>query len=147
MLRKKTNTNNTKNYKNNTNKNTNNKKQTKGCCCCSCVVVSVGWDCLPLGSLAITPQAGYNLEIVRLGIPRLGTWRKQKQGSYEKAIWPPMALTIGLLGSSALQNDGRIKPVTLQCRGPLGGIVFFLFVFVCAGAKAPVENKRCHVHE
>ena len=29
-----------------------------------------------------------------------------------------MALRIGLLKSSALQNDGRIKPVILQCRTP-----------------------------
>jgi hypothetical protein len=29
-----------------------------------------------------------------------------------------MALRIGLLGSSALQNDGHIKPVILQCRTP-----------------------------
>ena len=58
------------------------------------------------------------LEIIRLGIPRLGTWRKQKQGFYEKVIWPPMALRIGLPGSSALQNDGHIMPVILQCRTP-----------------------------
>ena len=54
----------------------------------------------------------------RLGIPRLGTWRKQKQGLYEKVMWPPMALRIGLLRSSALQSDGHIKPVTLRCRTP-----------------------------
>ncbi len=64
-----------------------------------------------------SPPIGFQ-EIVRLGIPRLGTWRKQEQGFYEKAIWPPMALRIGLLRSSAPQNDGRIKPVILQCRGP-----------------------------
>ena len=29
------------------------------------------------------------LEIVRLGIPRKGTWRKQKQGFYEKHISAP----------------------------------------------------------
>ncbi len=29
-----------------------------------------------------------------------------------------MALRIGLLRSSALQNDGHIKPVILQCRTP-----------------------------
>ena len=29
-----------------------------------------------------------------------------------------MALRIGLLRSSAQQNDGRIKPVILQCRTP-----------------------------
>ena len=66
------------------------------------------------------PTMSVHLEIVRLGIPRLGTWRKQKQGFYEKVIWPPMALRIGLLRSSALQNDGRIKPVILQCRTPQG---------------------------
>ncbi len=33
-------------------------------------------------------------------------------------MWPPMALRIGLLTSSALQNDGRIKPVILRCRTP-----------------------------
>ncbi len=54
----------------------------------------------------------------RLGIPRLGTWRKQKQGLYEKVMWPPMALRIGLLKSSALQNDGLDAPVILQCRTP-----------------------------
>ena len=57
----------------------------------------------------------HNLEIVRLGIPRLGTWRKRKQGFYENVIWPPMALMIGLLGSSAPQNDGLDAPVILQC--------------------------------
>ena len=31
-----------------------------------------------------------------------------------------MALRIGLLRSSALQNDGHIKPVILQCRTPRG---------------------------
>ena len=35
-----------------------------------------------------------------------------------KVMWPPMDLRIGLLRSSALQNDGRIKPVILQCRTP-----------------------------
>ena len=59
-----------------------------------------------------------SLEIVRLGIPRLGTWRKQTQGFYEKVIWPPMALRIGLLRSSALQNDGLDVPVILQFRTP-----------------------------
>ena len=58
------------------------------------------------------------LEIVRLDLPRLGTWRKQKEGLYAKVVWPPMALRIGLLRSSALQNDGRIVPVILQCRTP-----------------------------
>ena len=29
-----------------------------------------------------------------------------------------MALRIGLPGSSAMQNDGHIKPVMLQCRTP-----------------------------
>ncbi len=29
-----------------------------------------------------------------------------------------MALRIGLPGSSALQNDGHIVPVTLQCQTP-----------------------------
>ena len=63
------------------------------------------------------PAAGCgNLEIVRLGVPRLGTWRQQKHGFYEKVIWPPMALRIGLLTSSVLQFDGRIKSVILQCR-------------------------------
>ena len=61
---------------------------------------------------------GTALEIVRLGIPRLGTWRKRKQGFDENTIWPPMSLRIGLLRSSALQTDGRIKPVILQCRTP-----------------------------
>ncbi len=37
------------------------------------------------------------LEIVRLGIPGLGTWRKQEQGFDEKGDWPEMALRIGLL--------------------------------------------------
>ena len=53
-----------------------------------------------------------------LGVPRLGTGRGQKQGLHEKVMWPPMALRIGLLSRSALQNDGRIKPVILQCRTP-----------------------------
>jgi hypothetical protein len=39
-------------------------------------------------------------------MPRLGTWREQKQGLYEKIMWPPMAFRIGLVRSSALQNDG-----------------------------------------
>ena len=59
-----------------------------------------------------------DLEIVRLGIPRLGTCRKQKQRFYEDIIWPPMALRIGLLRSSALQDDGLDAPVILQCRTP-----------------------------
>ena len=62
--------------------------------------------------------ASPDLEIVRLGIPRLGTWRKQKQGFDEKVIWIPMALRIGLQRSSALQNDGLDSPVILQCRAP-----------------------------
>ncbi len=33
-------------------------------------------------------------------------------------ILPPLALRIGLLRSSALQDDGHIKPVMLQCRTP-----------------------------
>ena len=45
-----------------------------------------------------------------LGIPRLGTWRKQKQGLYEKVMWPPMALRIGLLRSSALKMTGVSSP-------------------------------------
>ena len=57
-------------------------------------------------------------EIVRLGIPRLGTRGKQEQGLYEKVIWPPTALRIGLLRRSALQNDGLDAPVILQCRTP-----------------------------
>ena len=36
----------------------------------------------------------------------------------QKVIWPPMALRIGLLRSSALQNDGLDVPVILQCRTP-----------------------------
>ena len=49
-------------------------------------------------------------------IPRLGTWRKQKHGFYEKVVWPPMALRIGLLRSSALHNDGLDAPVSVQSR-------------------------------
>ena len=60
----------------------------------------------------------HDLEIVRLGIPRLGTWRKQTQGFYGKTLWPPMALRIGLLESSALQNYGLDAHVILQCRTP-----------------------------
>ncbi len=42
-----------------------------------------------------------------------------------------MALRIGLLRRSALQNDGRIKPVILQCRNPqetvhLGATLVFI---------------------
>jgi hypothetical protein len=33
-----------------------------------------------------------------------------------KVMWPPMALRIGLLRRSALQNDGLDVPVILQCR-------------------------------
>ena len=33
-------------------------------------------------------------------------------------MWPPMALRIALLRSAALQNDGHITPVRLQCRAP-----------------------------
>ena len=86
------------------------------------------------------------LEIVRLGIPRLVTWRKQKQGCYEKVIWPPMALRIGLLRSSALQNDGLDAPVTLavanssgdQSLGPLGPKL--LFHKICVFASHPVPS-------
>ena len=53
-----------------------------------------------------------------MGITRLGKWRKQEQGLYQKAIGPPLAIRIGLLWSSALQTDGRIKPMILQCRTP-----------------------------
>ena len=42
----------------------------------------------------------------------------QKQGFYKKIIRPPMALRIGLPGSSALQNDGLDVPIILQCRTP-----------------------------
>ncbi len=69
----------------------------------------------------VTTKAGTAtrfLEIVRLGVPRLGTGRKQTQGFDEKVIWPPMALRIGLLRSSAVQNDGLYAPVILQCRTP-----------------------------
>ena len=53
---------------------------------------------------------------VRLGIPRLGTGRKQKTKILWKSelVWPPMALRIALLRSSALQNDGLEAPVILQ---------------------------------
>ena len=46
------------------------------------------------------------------------TREEQIHGFYQKIIWPPMALRIGLPGSSALQNDGHIVPVILQCRTP-----------------------------
>ena len=46
------------------------------------------------------------------------TREEKKQGFSQKVIWPPLALRIGLLRSSAVQNDGRIKPVMLQCRTP-----------------------------
>ena len=80
-----------------------------------------------------------SLEIVRLGTPRLGTWRKQTQGFYEKVIWPPMALRIGLLRSSALQNDGQDAPVILRCRtlqetnpkGHWGPNYFFIKYMFC----------------
>ena len=56
-----------------------------------------------------------------------------KTGFSQKVIWPPMALKIGLPGSSALQNDGHLKPVILQCRTPrkpilraIGGQIYFL---------------------
>ena len=85
------------------------------------------------------PGTRHSLEIVRLGVPRLCTWRKQKQGFEEKTIWPPMALRLGLLRSSALQNDGRIEPVMLQRRSPQetkpkghwGPNCFFINSFFC----------------
>ena len=46
------------------------------------------------------------------------TREEKKQGFSQKVIWPPMALRIGLLGSSALHNDGLDVPVILQCRTP-----------------------------
>ena len=46
------------------------------------------------------------------------TREKNKQGFFQKIIWPPMALGIGLLRSSALQIHGHITPVILQCRTP-----------------------------
>ncbi len=36
----------------------------------------------------------------------------------KKQCGPQMALRIGLLRASALQNDGRVKPVILQRRTP-----------------------------
>ncbi len=68
----------------------------------------------PFHSTSVASDKG----VRRLGMPRLGTWREQKQGLYEKIMWPPMALRIGLLRSSALQNDGLDAPVILQCRTP-----------------------------
>ncbi len=77
-------------------------------------------------------RSAVSLEIVRLGIPRLGTWRKQEQGFYEKIIWPPMAIRIGLLRSSPLQNDGLMSPSFCSAellrtpihKGPWGPIYF-----------------------
>ena len=66
------------------------------------------------------PEKGIDLkrlqEIVRLGIQRLGTWRKQKPIFFEKTTWPTTALRMRLLRSSALQNDGLDAPVILECR-------------------------------
>ncbi len=36
----------------------------------------------------------------------------------QNVIWLPVAMRISLPGNSALQNDGHIKPVILQCRIP-----------------------------
>ena len=73
------------------------------------------------------------------------TWRKRKQWFYEKTIWPPMALRIGLPGSSALQNDAHFKPVILQCQtpretnpkghwGPNCFLIKSLFLLRCTGS-------------
>jgi hypothetical protein len=48
-----------------------------------------------------------SLEIVRLGVPRLGTRRKQKQQYDEKTICPRMAFRTGLLRSSASAHQAR----------------------------------------
>ena len=50
-----------------------------------------------------------------IGYTKTGYMEEAKQGSYENGIWRPMALRIGLLESSALQNDGFGVPVILQC--------------------------------
>jgi hypothetical protein len=48
-------------------------------------------------------------------IPRLGTWRKQQQGLYGKVMWPPMALRIGLLRSSALSSGAGEQTPRFAC--------------------------------
>ena len=57
-----------------------------------------------------------------------------------------MALKIGLLRSSALQNDGHIKPVILQFRTPQetnpnghwGAKLFFHKILIFASSMYPV---------
>ena len=61
--------------------------------------------------LGALPYRGHKSEPAKRSTSPLG-------GEFLKSIWPPMALRIGLLRSSALQNDGRITPVILQCRTP-----------------------------
>ena len=61
--------------------------------------------------------AWQSFPLMFLCVPKCPLFRSS-QGFYEKVIWRPMAVRIGLLRTSALQNDGRIKPVILQCRTP-----------------------------
>ncbi len=74
-----------------------------------------------------------DLEIVSLGISILGT---QAPSCYEKRIWHPIDLMIGLLKSSALQMTGTSSPSFCSAellRGPIlraiGGQIVFVFTF------------------
>ena len=71
-------------------------------------------------SAANGPFAEHDLRRTIVRDPRhTRTMREEKNKDFmKKQFGPPMALRIGLLGSSALQNDGHIKPVILQCRTP-----------------------------
>ena len=74
-----------------------------------------------------------DLEIVSLGISGLGTWRKQAPSCYEKRIWHPIDLMIGLLRSSALQMTGTSSPSFCSAellRGPILSAIGGQIVFV-----------------
>ena len=58
----------------------------------------------------------------KTGYAKTGYVAGAKPGFYEKVIWPPMALRIGLPRNSALQNDGFDAPVILQRRPLLRAI-------------------------
>jgi hypothetical protein len=76
-----------------------------------CSIVEVQHPLQPHPRTSKTSICTQCLAIVRLGIPRLGTWRKQNQCFYEKVFWPLMALRIGIQGSSALQKmTGTASP-------------------------------------
>ena len=59
-----------------------------------------------------------NLEIVRLVYQDWVHGGSKNKDLMTKISLPQMALRIGPLKSSALQNDGLVAPVILQCRTP-----------------------------